>query len=152
MWDISPLGLCCGRGPMPLIFFSCMETWEQGKKTGPTSVSPATGVGRQPGRASAPGAWKQFQVLYFRQHNRSVMYFCPQVSEHHVCTNSGWNTSRLSIHLCKKTARGRAAEDQTAPVTARCHLSNTLLTWLRALSLPGRTRHCCHTAPAVPAL
>lgn len=63
--------------------FLPMETWEQGKKAGLTSASPATGVGRQPGQASGLGTWQQFQVLSFRHHNRSVMCL-----EHRRHTNS----------------------------------------------------------------
>lgn len=137
---ISSLGLCCGFRPVSLFFFP-METWEQGKKAGLTSVSPAMGVGRQPGQASGLGTWKQFQVLYFRHHNRSVMYFYPQVHfQHHVYTNSAGTHPRSSIHLYKKTARGRPAEEQTVPVTARCRVSSKILIRLIALILPGWTQ------------
>lgn len=85
-------------------FIFLMETTEQGEKAGLTSVSPAMGVGRQPGQASGPRTWKEFQVLYFRQHNRSVMYFYPQAhSEHHVCINSaGIHPDYLSVYTGKQ--------------------------------------------------
>lgn len=100
---ISSSGLCCGFGPVSP-FLLPMETWEQGKKAGLTSVSPAMRFGRQPGQASGPGTWKQFQVPYFRHHNRSVMYFYPQVHfEHHVYTNSaGIHPDYLSIYTRKQ--------------------------------------------------
>lgn len=105
---------------VPLFFFFPIETWEQGKKADLTTVSPAMGVGRQPGQASGPGTWKQFQVLYFRHHNRSVMYFYPQVHfEHHVYTNSaGIRPDYLSIYT-----RKQPEADQPTNSAGDCQMS-----------------------------
>lgn len=57
-------------------------------------------VGRQPGLASGRRTWKQFQVLYFRQHNRSEMCFYPQVhSEQRMHAHSaGAQPGYLSVY------------------------------------------------------
>lgn len=80
--------LCCGFGtvhpnPPPLLHLPPF-VFSNGKMgTGQARDSDICltchRVGRQPGYASGRRTWKQFQVLCFRQHNRSEMCFYPQV-------------------------------------------------------------------------
>lgn len=82
-----------------LYFFFCHGNMGAGQDSRSDICLTCRGVGRQPGHASGPGTWKQFQVLHFRHHNRSVKHFYPQVHfERYMYTNSaGTHPDYLSI-------------------------------------------------------
>lgn len=65
--------------PPPPFFFPPHGKMGAGQARGSDICLTCHRVGRQPGLASGRRTWKQFQVLYFRQHNRSEMCFYPQV-------------------------------------------------------------------------
>lgn len=89
----------CAQGLGFVFFFFSHGNMGAGQDSRSDICLTCCGVGRQPGHASGPGTWKQFQVLHFRHHNRSVKHFYPQVHfEHYMYTNSaGTHPDYLSI-------------------------------------------------------
>lgn len=116
-WDLWPCEIFRDlpwlQASAPRLFFP-METWEQGKKAGLTSVSPAMELGDSQDMHLDWGTWKRFQVLCFRHHNRSVMYFYPQVHfQHHMYANSaGIHPDYLSIYTRKQPEAGQPRNRQ----------------------------------------